>query len=113
MEEDAISRKAMLDYQEYLYGYMPNEENFELWKFITDLPSVLPKQKWIPCNERLPKENEYVDKVCKYYLIQDVYGDMHVARYTNKGWISIDSIYVLDDIVIAWMSLPDPYKTGD
>jgi hypothetical protein len=41
--EDAISRQAMLDYQQYLYGNMSNEENYELWKFIKALPSVTSK----------------------------------------------------------------------
>jgi hypothetical protein len=43
--EDAISRKAMLEYQQYLHGKMPNEENYKLWEFIKELPSVTPKQK--------------------------------------------------------------------
>lgn len=41
--EDAISRQAMLDYQQYLHGKMSNEENYELWKFIKALPSVTSK----------------------------------------------------------------------
>lgn len=41
--EDAISRQAMLEYQEYLHGKMSNEENYELWKFIKALPSVASK----------------------------------------------------------------------
>lgn len=43
--EDAISRKSMLDYQQYLHGKMSNEENFKLWEFIKDLPSVTPAPK--------------------------------------------------------------------
>ena len=42
--EDAISRKAMLDYLKYLHGEMSEEE------FIKELPSVTParkKGKWI------------------------------------------------------------------
>ena len=39
--EDAISRKAMLDYQQYLHGKMSNEENHKLWEFIKNLPSVI------------------------------------------------------------------------
>jgi hypothetical protein len=42
---DAISRKAMMEYQQYLHGKMPNEENHKLWEFIKELPSVTPKQK--------------------------------------------------------------------
>lgn len=43
--EDAISREAMLEYQQYLHGKMPNEENYKLFEFIKELPSVIPKQK--------------------------------------------------------------------
>ena len=105
--EDAISRKSMLDYLKYLHGEMPEEE------FVKALPSVTParkKEEWIPCDEKPPKPNELVDNVRKYYLIQDEYGDMHVASYLRNGWISIDSFYTLEDDVIAWMPLPEPYK---
>ena len=105
--EDAISRKSMLDYLKYLHGEILEEE------FIKKLPSVTParkKEEWIPCSEKLPKPNELVDNVRKYYLIQDEYGDMHVASYLRNGWISIDSFYTLEDDVIAWMPLPEPYK---
>jgi hypothetical protein len=43
--EDAISRKAMLEYQQYLHGKMSNEENHKLWEFIKELPSVTPNKK--------------------------------------------------------------------
>lgn len=66
--------------------------------------------KWIPVSERLPKESEYVGNVCKYYLIQDEYGDMHVAHYNKIGWIPIHSLKALGDEVMAWMPLPQPYK---
>lgn len=65
--------------------------------------------KWIPCSVKMPKPNELVDNVRKYYLVQDEYGDMYVASYTNKGWNSIDALYVLEDIV-AWQQLPERYK---
>ena len=66
---------------------------------------------WIPDSEKLPKPNELVDNVRKYYLIQDEYGDMCVARYTKKGWHPIESLFFLDDVV-AWIPLPEPYKEG-
>ena len=104
--EDAISRKSMLDYLKYLHGEMLEEE------FVKALPSVTParkKEEWISCDEKLPKPNELVDNVRKYYLIQDEYGDMCVARYTKKGWHPIESLFFLDDVV-AWIPLPEPYK---
>ena len=65
---------------------------------------------WIPVSERLPEENEYIGDVCKYYLIQDEYGDMHVAHLSNVGWIPMDSLKAIGNEVIAWMPLPQPYK---
>lgn len=56
--EDAISRQSMLNYQQYLYGNMSNEENYELWKFIKALPSVAParqKGRWIPHRAKYDK----------------------------------------------------------
>lgn len=66
--------------------------------------------EWTPCSERLPKENEYEGDVCKYYLIQDEYGDMYVAHLSSVGWIPINSLKAISDEVIAWQSSPQPYK---
>ena len=71
---------------------------------------ALEQTRWIPCSERLPKENEYIKGVSKYYLIQDEYGDMHVAHLSNVGWIPLDTLKAIGDEVIAWMPLPQPYK---
>ena len=68
------------------------------------------RSRWIPVSEKLPKENEYIGDVCKYYLVQDEYGDMHVAHLSNVGWIPMDSLKAIGDEVIAWMPLPQPYK---
>lgn len=65
--------------------------------------------KWIPVSERLPKENEYVGNACKYYLIQDEYGDMHVAHLSNVGWIPMDSLKAIGNEIIAWQELPQEY----
>ena len=77
---------------------------------IDKLPSVTPKKDgWIPCDIRLPKQNKYIGNVCKYYLVQDKYDDMYVARYTERGWNPIDTLFFLDDVV-AWLPLPEKYK---
>ena len=68
--------------------------------------------KWIPTSERLPKMNEFVGNVCKYYLIQDEYGDMHVAHFSKNGWTSIDGIREIRAEIVAWMELPLPYEAG-
>lgn len=70
-----------------------------------------PHGEWIPCSERLPKAGEYVGNVAKYYLVQNEYGDMLVARYTHSGdWEQIYQLKLYDDEIVAWMPLPEPYK---
>ena len=71
---------------------------------------ALEQIRWIPVSEKLPEKNEYIVDVCKYYLIQDEYGDMHVAHLSNVGWIPMDSLKAIGGEVIAWMPLPEPYK---
>ena len=76
----------------------------------TAIKALEQEPRWISCSKKMPKENEYVDGVCKYYLIQDEYGDMHVAHRTNTGWRLLDSLSVLYDNVVAWRPLPEIYK---
>jgi len=67
--------------------------------------------EWIPVSERLPKAGEYVGNVAKYYLVQNEYGDMLVARYTHSEyWEQIYQMKPIADEVVAWMPLPEPYK---
>jgi len=79
--------------------------------------------EWIPCSERLPKEDAR-------YLVQMSYGIMRVLSWANilekvddfdfcnekhSGWYEYDSEwgYYESREVIAWMPLPKPYKGGD
>jgi len=75
---------------------------------------------WIPCSERLPKENSR-------YLVQMSYGIMQVLSWANilekvddfdfynkkhGGWYDYDSEwgYCERHEVVAWMPLPKPYR---
>ena len=67
--------------------------------------------KWIPCSERMPEADEYIGNVPRYYLVQNEYGDMLVARYTHREyWEQIYQLNPIGDEIVAWMPLPDPYK---
>ena len=113
---DLISRQGVLD-KAYAYGNGLEPEGFCVdVEDIQALPSVELEQRWIPVTEQLPKPNEYERrKVRKYYLVQNVYGDMMVASYrrntTGKTWW--EQMYAnnpVDDEVVAWMPLPEPYE---
>lgn len=86
------------------------EEHMQLAVWLKELKQLREQTKWIPVSERLPEENEHIGGVCRYYLVQDEYGDMLVARYTKIGWVPIRSLKSLGDEIVAWMSLPEPYK---
>lgn len=117
--EDCISREDAIKefqvYREYSSNRTHDDWVDRIELVLTDLPSVTPKTEWIPVSERLPKENEYIGNVCKYYLIQDEYRDMHVAHLSNVGWIPMESLKTIGDEIIAWQELPEPYKaeSGD
>lgn len=72
---------------------------------------ALEQTRWIPVSERLPIAGEYVGDVAKYYLVQNEYGDMLVARYTHSEyWEQIYQMKPIADEIVAWMPLPEPYK---
>jgi hypothetical protein len=100
--EDAISRKAMLEYQQYLHGKMSNEENHKLWEFIKGLPSVTSKRKtgeWIELKNHKPEEFENV-------LVKDIDGDVTCAYLCNDGhFLERFSKEIIDDVV-EWMEIP-------
>lgn len=65
------------------------------------LPSVHPEHKWIPCSERMPKENgEYlVTKISIGWNYED-YTENDIAYWDNhKGFCKTEK-------VIAWMPIP-------
>lgn len=72
------------------------------------------KQKWIPCNERLPKHSEDV-------LVTDAEGNCAVGYYrhnicawdsVNFGFLEHENRNVTYGIgkVVAWTALPELYK---
>ena len=68
--------------------------------------------EWIPCSERLPKNNDWV-----IVTIVDERGDTPY-RYTDFGWyLEAANCWIIDaeqrTDVTLWMPLPEPYKGGD
>ena len=52
-----------------------------------------------------------MEDVDKYYLVQNEYGDMMVARYTHSEyWEQIFQVKPNADKIVAWMPLSEPYK---
>ena len=114
---DLISRQAVID---AINGIAPVDTEYDCVLLdkvdvdcvISDLPSVQPEQRWIPCSERLP------DKKRETYCVCTDTGYQCECRWTNNrfgicdsddwGWSIFDPPQYSH--VIAWMPLPEPYK---
>lgn len=81
----------------------------DLQKAFDALDLWMQHEKWIPCSERLPRDDEEVIVTCL-----DDSGDTPFS-YTTTGW-HFKGMWVCNDercmFVIAWMPLPEPYKGG-
>jgi hypothetical protein len=72
---------------------------------------ALEQTQWIPVSERLPEDSgEYfVSIIDKDY--DENYEDVGIAQFAHKKDYGIkESEWQIDETVIAWMPLPEPYK---
>ena len=124
--EDAISRKAVIDYVEsdshYSGGWFEMEED-KFIAYLKGLPSVSTEKagRWIPVSERLPEVNKRVlvtayGRVC-YAMMTSVDGNSGYPIFRLQD--SLNERVVCETTVhskwttsriIAWMPLPQPYK---
>ncbi len=116
--EDCVSRQVVAEFlrnhakdfedAKFRMAFMTASSLVENTNYI---PPVTTTQNWISASEKLPKAGEYIGDVAKYYLVQNEYGDMLVARYTHSGyWEQIYQLQPIGDEIVAWMPLPKSYK---
>lgn len=90
-------------------------------EFATDI-NVVSNNGWIPCSDRLPNKEEYLkndgrfivtDGNRVYQSIYDIY-ICHCFRTSHSLPFgpSYKTSYEIDNCVIAWQPLPEPYKQG-
>lgn len=69
------------------------------------LPSAdRPQGEWIPCSERLPSEDEQDDELGVIVTLGNGYSGLQYDWYHDGYW------YDWEGFVVAWMSLPKPWK---
>ena len=73
--------------------------NFSTAVEVADRP-----QGWIPCSERLPREEEQDDELGVLVTLGNGYSGLQYDWYYDGHW------YDWNGFVVAWMSLPKPYK---
>ena len=118
--DDLISRQAAIDalhmHLMYRMGTDSNKKRLDEW--INNLPSVQPETHWIPCSERLPENDNEV--LITVWDAEDDYVEVYKGFYQGHEWWTqwchgcskIKDEPCGENIVIAWMSLPEPYKGG-
>ena len=72
----------------------------DILEMIESQPTIEQEQRWIPCSERLPDNDEPV-------LISNSHG-VTKAWWNGRFWSSI--AVKKYKTVTAWMPLPEPYK---
>ena len=71
---------------------------------LTELEYLLAEQRWIPCSERLPRDNTRVIGYMAWHA-------MTTIEYQNGRWYSIDHLEPLPAVAVThWMPLPEPPK---
>lgn len=119
--EDCVSRDAV-DHLCFEFLKANSDTNIAFYEHFRDLPSVTPKQNWIPVDKELPKENVCDDGYVEpsdYVLVCGNCGNYGVSRYwgnrkskaenpnSYKDWMDLDWVA---HTPIAWMPLPPSYK---
>ena len=106
--EDAVSREAVINaFPDILIvGYnhtgIAEYNHACIVKIVKSLPSVTPKQKWIPVSERLPEKTGL-------YLVS--IGDLvTTGSFDGHNFRTQTMVRFVPD---AWMPLPEPYKEGE
>jgi len=91
---------------------LSKEEYERLKKGCAEQPIILlPKesaQQWIPCSERLPEDEQEI-------IFSTKTGRVHSGRYhddnsANQWYSHLDRCRAWNNVVDAWMPLPEPYK---
>lgn len=132
---DTISRQAVIDIMTELQGGATTKAELKAiskaWKKIKKLPAAQQEQRWIPCSERLPENNDPVNVTWVNHNPEVYYADIKdkpftaTAHYHNGRWYWFSSVtqdylneydvwtpdLVDKDVEItAWMPLPESYR---
>ena len=102
--EDIVSREAVekITWEEPSYTDALNVLT-EVREKVRALPSVTPKARWVPCNERLPED--YIHVLCQFTL-----GGMGECYLAHGVFHLVGGLIMTCNEVMAWMPLPEPYK---
>ena len=99
-----MTKREFLD---TVFALVPNEANAIMDAFDEYVDSNEPH--WIPVTERLPNRDELV------LVTYKTTSKIHLCKYIDDGsenswWSYIDDCCAWNNVILAWMPLPEPYK---
>lgn len=97
--------KELLQEQIDRYGQEYDAEGIEA---LETAINVLEQTRWIPVSERLPEDEQEI-------LFSTKMGRVHSGKYhdddsANQWYSHEDKCRAWNNVVTAWMPLPEPYK---
>lgn len=107
---EAIGQNKKIDTKEYTDGYI--DGRYDAINAIKELPpSAQTEQRWIPCSERLPELDVPI-------VFTTAIGTLDVgfridADTMNQFYSETGKCRRVNDDVIAWQPLPEPYKAEE
>jgi len=110
-KDEAIQILSTRDAHGILCGYTSGVKE-ALDMAIEALSAESKTMEWIPVSERLPKRDEIV--LVSYKTTDTV----HMCKYLDDGienpwWSYNDDCLAWNNVILAWMPLPEPYKGGE
>jgi len=115
---DTISRKAAYEVLTEYYHHKTELQHKALWDALSKVPSAQPEPQWIPCDERLPEDSQFVlmtiRRIGKRYSHEPFISVGYISWNQSVWWCVHDGDCKSHDVrVDAWMPLPEPYKGDD
>lgn len=112
MKGDNISRSALIRQIEIDADGSPGWYG-DTWQFIKTIAKMPSTDKWIPCSERLP-EIDYDNGTVVFATVMSEHDkEIRWVRelvYDENGAWCYPTGETYDQIVVAWMPKPEPYK---
>ena len=123
LEQDYISRNDVITIVAKKYLFKDQTDFPQCVRLIAKQVKSLPvyhlnPAQWIPVTERLPEDkiNPLTEDFYEYPVTVEIRGKRDVRYYKFGKPIGWDEPHwffgsgIMDDFVIAWMPLPEPYK---
>ena len=108
-----VTKKEAIKIMEHLKSIVSSEDYKEAFSMAIEALQE-PERKWIPASERLPEN--YKEVLVQWEKTNRVQNT--VIIYTSVGlidehgeWVNSDVMRLFNGRIIAWQTLPEPYKS--